>query len=187
MARKEAGRSGAIRRASESPGAADLNAAKIAFSLPFPAGSCCLPSMKGMLGIRVTVLVLMASQLSSCAWLAAWQSKWKNEPEATPPQTPEPKPEPKPQPRVPDNLPKPPPDPEPQPDPQPEPEPEPEPQPGPKPRPQNVPVARAVPGKPGFVFSPFNNKLIDVQGIQSGRMVADPHYPAADKKYFRVP
>jgi hypothetical protein len=44
-----------------------------------------------------------------------------------------------------------------------------------------------VPGKPGFVFSPFNNKLIDVQGIQSGRLVADPTYPASEKKYFRVP
>jgi hypothetical protein len=44
-----------------------------------------------------------------------------------------------------------------------------------------------VPGKPGFVFSPFNNKLIDVQGIPSGRLVADPQYPASEKKYFRVP
>ena len=70
------------------------------------------------------------------------------------------------------------------PEPQPPP---PEPPAPPRPGIQKVPTAMAVPGKEGFVFSPFNNKLIDVQGIQSGRMVADPHYPAADKKYFRVP
>ncbi|MBB5352440.1 hypothetical protein HNR46_002685 [Haloferula luteola] len=48
-------------------------------------------------------------------------------------------------------------------------------------------VARAVPGKPGFVFSPYNNKIIDVKGIPSGTLVQDPTYPASDKKYFRVP
>lgn len=48
-------------------------------------------------------------------------------------------------------------------------------------------VARPVPGKPGFVFSPYNNKIIDVKGIPSGTLVADPTYPASDKKYFRVP
>ena len=141
--------------------------------------------MKGMLAIRVTAMVLMVSHLSSCTWLAAWKSKWQTEPQATPPPQPGPKPEPKPEPPAPDKLPKPQPDPEPKPDPEPEPQPDPDPQP-PPPK-QNVPVARAVPGKPGFVFSPFNNKLIDVQGIQSGKMVADPHYPAAEKKYFRVP
>lgn len=53
--------------------------------------------------------------------------------------------------------------------------------------PKNHPVAAAVPGKPGFVFSPFNNKVVDVRGISSGTLVADPQYPAADKKHFRVP
>jgi hypothetical protein len=48
-------------------------------------------------------------------------------------------------------------------------------------------VAKPVPGKPGFVFSPFNNKIIDVKGIPSGRLVADPTYPASEKKHFRVP
>jgi hypothetical protein len=52
---------------------------------------------------------------------------------------------------------------------------------------QNHPVAAAVPGKPGFVFSPFNNKVVDVRGIASGTLVADPQYPAAEKKHFRVP
>ncbi|GAA5480893.1 hypothetical protein Hsar01_00097 [Haloferula sargassicola] len=62
--------------------------------------------------------------------------------------------------------------------------PDPEPEPESKPR---TPVAKGVPGKPGFVFSPFNNKIIDVKGIPSGTMVMDPTYPASDKKYFRVP
>ena len=51
----------------------------------------------------------------------------------------------------------------------------------------DIQVARPVPGKPGFVFSPFNNKVIDVTGIPSGRLVADPTYPASEKKHFRVP
>lgn len=50
-----------------------------------------------------------------------------------------------------------------------------------------IQVARPVPGKPGFVFSPFNNKVIDVKGIPSGRLVADPTFPASEKKHFRVP
>lgn len=47
--------------------------------------------------------------------------------------------------------------------------------------------ATAVPGKEGFVFSPYNNKLVDVRDIPSGTLVQDPTYPAAEKKYFRVP
>lgn len=49
------------------------------------------------------------------------------------------------------------------------------------------PVAKAVPGQPGVVFSPYNNKIIDVRGIPAGGLVADPTYPASEKKYFRVP
>jgi hypothetical protein len=47
--------------------------------------------------------------------------------------------------------------------------------------------ATPVPGKEGFVFSPYNNKLVDVRDIPSGTLVQDPTYPAAEKKYFRVP
>ena len=47
--------------------------------------------------------------------------------------------------------------------------------------------ATPVPGKPGFVFSPYNNKMIDVRDIPSGTLVQDPTYPASEKKYFRVP
>jgi hypothetical protein len=129
--------------------------------------------MKGMLVVRAAGLLLVASQFSNCAWLF----KPKSETAVTAP-TPAPKPKP-----GPENLPKP------QPDPDPKPNPEPSPQP-PAPTPpskQNVPTARAVPGRPGFVFSPFNNKLLDVEGIPSGRLMADPHYPIEEKKYFRVP
>jgi hypothetical protein len=51
----------------------------------------------------------------------------------------------------------------------------------------STPVAKVVPGKPGFVFSPFNKKIIDVKGIPSGTLVQDPTFPASEKKYFRVP
>jgi len=141
---------------------------------------CCFSSMKGMLVFRVAGLLLVASQFSSCAW---WFSGLKYQSEPFQPwsqQSPAPKPQP-----GPENLPKPQPDPEPKPDPEPQPQPQP-PAPTPLPK-QNVPTARAVPGRPGFVFSPFNNKLVDVEGIKSGRLVADPHYPLEEKKYFRVP
>lgn len=50
-----------------------------------------------------------------------------------------------------------------------------------------VPFGNSVPGKEGFVFSPFNNKIVDVTGIPGGTLVADPSYTAGEKKYFRVP
>lgn len=49
------------------------------------------------------------------------------------------------------------------------------------------PTASQVPGKAGFVFSPFNNKVIDVGGMPSGSLVMDPTAPAAEQKMFRVP
>ncbi len=47
--------------------------------------------------------------------------------------------------------------------------------------------AQKVPGKEGFVFSPYNSKVVDVRDIPSGTLVQDPTYPASEKKYFRVP
>jgi hypothetical protein len=47
--------------------------------------------------------------------------------------------------------------------------------------------AKRLPGKPGYVMSPYNNKPIDARGIASGTLVADPTYPISEKKYFRVP
>jgi|AntRauTorckE6833_2_1112554.scaffolds.fasta_scaffold04474_2 hypothetical protein len=51
----------------------------------------------------------------------------------------------------------------------------------------DYPFANPVPGKEGFVFSPYNKKLVDVRDIPSGTLVQDPTYPASEKKYFRVP
>lgn len=50
-----------------------------------------------------------------------------------------------------------------------------------------LPTGRPVPGKAGFVFSPYNDKIIDVRDIPPGTVVADPTFPASEKKYFRVP
>lgn len=47
--------------------------------------------------------------------------------------------------------------------------------------------ANKVPGKEGFVFSPYNNKIVDVREIPSGTLVQDPTYTGAGKGYFRVP
>jgi|GEM_PF-2714833 len=49
------------------------------------------------------------------------------------------------------------------------------------------PLAEPAAEMPGFVVSPFNGKLVDVRGIPAGTLVADPTYPASEKKYFRVP
>lgn len=53
-------------------------------------------------------------------------------------------------------------------------------------KPQYV-VANKVPGKDGFVFSPYNNKVVDVRDIPTGTLVQDPTYAPSEKKYFRVP
>ncbi len=52
---------------------------------------------------------------------------------------------------------------------------------------EGYPVATLVPNKPGFVFSPYNKLVIDVTAIPSGVLVIDPHFPASEKKFFRVP
>jgi hypothetical protein len=56
-----------------------------------------------------------------------------------------------------------------------------------EPKRTDYPFANKVPGKEGFVFSPYNNKVVDVRDIPSGTLVQDPTYPASEKKYFRVP
>ena len=52
---------------------------------------------------------------------------------------------------------------------------------------KDYPFANPVPGKEGFVFSPYNNKMVDVRDIPSGTLVQDPTYQSGEKKYFRVP
>lgn len=50
-----------------------------------------------------------------------------------------------------------------------------------------IPTAKPIEGQPGFVFSPYNDKVVDVRGMPSGMLVADPTFPASEKKHFRVP
>jgi len=52
---------------------------------------------------------------------------------------------------------------------------------------EDYPVATPTPDKPGFVFSPHSNKVIDVRDLASGTLVMDPTFRASEKKYFRVP
>ena len=56
-----------------------------------------------------------------------------------------------------------------------------------KPAKEAYPVAQALPGKPGFVLSPYNNKIIDVRDLPSGTLVSDPTQPPENRAYFRVP
>lgn len=50
-----------------------------------------------------------------------------------------------------------------------------------------IPLGIPVPDKPGFVFSPYNRKVVDVRELPSGTLVMDPHFKPSEKKYFRVP
>ena len=53
--------------------------------------------------------------------------------------------------------------------------------------PTDYPFASKVPGKAGFVFSPYTRQVVDARDLPSGTLVIDPTSPASDKKYFRVP
>jgi hypothetical protein len=55
------------------------------------------------------------------------------------------------------------------------------------PKPAEYPTAKALPDREGFVLSPYTNKIIDVRGLPSGTLVADPEFSTQDKKFFRVP
>jgi hypothetical protein len=66
----------------------------------------------------------------------------------------------------------------------------PKPSPSPAPRsvanpPAQYPTAKTVPGKPGYVFSPYdpNGGYVDVNGFTSGSKVKDPY----SGKVFLVP
>lgn len=50
---------------------------------------------------------------------------------------------------------------------------------------KNHPVASPIPGKPGYVFSPYTNRVVDVRDIPSGTLVMDPE--VGDGGYFLVP
>ncbi len=40
-----------------------------------------------------------------------------------------------------------------------------------------IPVASVVAGRPGFVFNPYNQNMVEVNGIRSGTKVRDPQDP----------
>ena len=48
-------------------------------------------------------------------------------------------------------------------------------------------TARAIPGKPGYVFNPWTLEPVDVRGIPSGSLVQDPNDPNKANHRFRVP
>ena len=50
----------------------------------------------------------------------------------------------------------------------------------------SYPVALPIPGKPGYVYNPYNNNPVYVQGIPSGKTVLDPKDPNSEHK-FRLP
>lgn len=50
-----------------------------------------------------------------------------------------------------------------------------------------IPEAQVVPGRPGYVTSPHSNQIIDVKGMRPGMLVADPTFPASERKHFRIP
>lgn len=51
----------------------------------------------------------------------------------------------------------------------------------------NYPTAVEIPGRPGMVFSPYNNRVIDCVGMRSGSLVMDPQFARDEKKWFLVP
>ena len=51
---------------------------------------------------------------------------------------------------------------------------------------RSYPIATRIPGKPGYVYNPYNNNPVYVDGIASGKTVRDPKDPNTDHK-FKVP
>lgn len=52
---------------------------------------------------------------------------------------------------------------------------------------EDYPYATAIPGKQGYVLSPYSQKALDVRNQKSGDLVLDPYYARSEKKYFRIP
>ncbi len=55
-----------------------------------------------------------------------------------------------------------------------------------KEKPHKLLTAEKVPGRPGFVLNPYNQNMVDVQGIPSGIKIRDPHDPD-ESHVFLVP
>lgn len=50
----------------------------------------------------------------------------------------------------------------------------------------NYPTAASIPSRPGFVFNPYTQNLVNVKGIASGKLVRDPE-DSNKEHMFRVP
>jgi hypothetical protein len=51
----------------------------------------------------------------------------------------------------------------------------------------SFPTAMPIEGDPRFVRSPYDGARINVEGIKSGSLVADPRFPRKERKFFLVP
>lgn len=54
----------------------------------------------------------------------------------------------------------------------------------PAPPKKTYPTAVPIPGKAGYVFNPYNNNAVYVQGIAAGKTVRDPEDPNTDHKFI---
>lgn len=149
------------------------------FRLDRGGSKCCFSSMKNRYPGRARFISLLLVSASGPLWLAGCADFWRVKRPMTVASGELPRIEAPPEPPV--LPPAPPPEP-----PAPAPDPDP-PKPPPAPDATPLPTAIPVPGKEGLVFSPYNNKLIDVKGMAPGRLVADPTYPMSERKFFRVP
>jgi len=50
-----------------------------------------------------------------------------------------------------------------------------------------VPLAQPIPGRDGYVFSPYGNRVVDCRGLASGTLVYDPYDTEEPRRKFRVP
>lgn len=48
----------------------------------------------------------------------------------------------------------------------------------------SLPVAKAIPSKPGFVFNPYTYDPVDVRGVPSGSTVIDPNDPDKSHQFI---
>lgn len=51
----------------------------------------------------------------------------------------------------------------------------------------DIPYAKPVPDRPGYVFSPYNKKIVDCQGLARDTLVYDPYDTTEPRRKFRVP
>lgn len=49
------------------------------------------------------------------------------------------------------------------------------------------PLANRVPGRRGYVFNPYTQNMVDVEGIPQLTKVMDPDDPEREKHVFRIP